>query len=102
MYGVTSLMRAPVETYQGMHAELIKRAGTAIDGLLVHIGRAHPDGFEVLEIWESEEQYDRANVEIVFPLMRELLGDAHDSSMVPQTTVLDVRGLVIPRGDILL
>lgn len=102
MYAVTVSMQAPVETYQGMHAEMIKRAGTAIDGLLVHIGHAHTDGFEVLEIWESEEQYDRANVEIVFPLMRELLGDPPDSSIVTQTTVLDVRGLVIPRGDILL
>ncbi len=102
MYGVTSTMRAPVGTYDGMHAEMIKRVGIAIDGLLVHIGRAHPDGFEVLEIWESKEQYDRANVDIVFPLLSELLGDAPDPSMVPQTTVLDVRGLVIPRGDILL
>ena len=32
----------------------------------------------------------------------EFLGDALDPSMVPETTVLDVRGLVIPRGDILL
>jgi len=102
MYGVTVTMRAPVEAYERMHSEMTRRAGTAIDGLLVHIGRAHPDGFEVLEIWESEEQYDRANVDIVFPLMRELMGDTPDPSMAPQTTVLDVRGLVIPRGDILL
>lgn len=102
MYAVTVSMRAPVEAYEGMHAEMTRRSGTAIDGLLVHIGRAQPDGFEVLEIWESEEHYDRANLDIVFPLMREFLGDALDPSMVPQTTVLDVRGLVIPRGDILL
>lgn len=102
MYGLSITMPAPVETYEELHAEMIKRAGTAIDGLLVHIGRAHPDGFEVLEIWESKEQYDRANVDIVFPLMRELLGDAPDPSMAPQTTLLDVRGLVMPRGDILV
>lgn len=102
MYAVTITMQASVQTYERMHAEMTRRAGTAIDGLLVHIGRAHPDGFEVLEIWETEDHYDRANVNIVFPLMRELADDASDPSMVPQTTVLDVRGLVIPRGDILL
>lgn len=44
MYGVTITMRAPVETYDRMHAEMTRRAGTAIDGLLVHIGRAYPRG----------------------------------------------------------
>ena len=37
--------------YDGMHAEMIRRAGTSGDGLLVHVGRATSDGFEVLEVW---------------------------------------------------
>ena len=41
----------------------------------MHVGRATTDGFEVLEVWESKKQYDRANTDIVFPLMRELMGD---------------------------
>ena len=70
MYGVITKVPAPVEMYDGMHAEMTKRAGTSLDGLLVHVGRATPDGFEVLEVWESKEDYDRANTDIVFPLMR--------------------------------
>jgi hypothetical protein len=34
-----------------------------------------PLGFQTLEVWESKEHYDRANTDIVFPLMRELAGD---------------------------
>jgi len=75
MYGVTTTFQAPVEMYDGMHAEMIKRAGTSVDGLLVHIGHATTNGFEVLEVWESKEHYDRANTDIVIPVMRELAGD---------------------------
>jgi hypothetical protein len=59
----------------GMHAEIHRRVGATVDGLLVHVGRATTDGFQTLEVWESKEHYDRANTDIVFPLMRELAGD---------------------------
>ena len=75
MYGVTITVPAPVEMYDGMHAEMKRRTGPTVDGLLVHVGRETPDGFEVLEVWESKEHCDRANTDIVFPLMRELMGD---------------------------
>jgi hypothetical protein len=75
MYGVITTVPAPVGMYDGMHAEMIKRAGTSVDGLLVHVGRATTDGFQIVEVWESKEHYDRANTDIVFPLMRELAGD---------------------------
>ena len=102
MYGVITTVAAPVEMYDGMHAEMTRRAGTSIDGLLVHVGRAHPDGFEVLEVWESEEHFNRANMNIFLPLMKELMGDQAPPSMKQTTAVFDVRGLVIPRGDILI
>jgi hypothetical protein len=93
---------APVEMYDGMHAEMTRRAGTSVDGLLVHVGRTTPEGFEVLEVWESKEDYDRANTHIVFPLMRELAGDRPAPPTEQATEAFDVHGLVIPRGDILI
>ena len=101
MYGVITTVPAPVEMYDGMHAELLRRAGF-VDGLLVHIGRATTDGFQVLEVWESKEHCDRANTDIVFPLMRELAGDQPPPSMEPVTETFDVRGLEIPSGNILI
>jgi hypothetical protein len=67
MYGVITTVPAPVETYDRMHAELIKRAGPSVHGLLVHIGRATSDGFQIVQVWESKQHYDRANTDIVFP-----------------------------------
>ena len=71
MYGVITTVPAPVEMYDEIH----RRVGATVDGLLVHVGRATTDGFQTLEVWESKEHYDRANTDIVFPLMRELAGD---------------------------
>jgi hypothetical protein len=102
MYGVITKVPVPVEMYDGMHAEMTRRASTSVDGLLVHVGRATPDGFEVLEVWESKEDYDRANTDIVFPLMRELAGDQPAPAIEQATEAFDVHGLVIPRGDILI
>jgi hypothetical protein len=102
MYGVITTVPAPVETYDRMHAELIKRAGPSVHGLLVHIGRATTDGFQIVQVWESKEHYDRANTDIVFPLMRELAGDQPPPSIEQATEAFDVRGLVIPRGNILI
>jgi hypothetical protein len=102
VYGVITTVPTTVEMYDGMHAEMIRRAGTSIDGLLVHVGRATTDGFEVLEVWESKEHYDRANTDIVFPLMRELAGDRPSPSIEQAIEAFDVHGLVIPRGNILI
>jgi hypothetical protein len=102
MYGVITTVRAPVEMYDGINAEITRRAGTSVDGLLVRVGRATTDGFEVLEVWESKEQYDRANTDILFPLMRELAGDQPLPSMEQAAEAFDVHGLVIPSGNILI
>ena len=102
MYGVITTVPAPVEMYDGMHAEMKRRTGRTVDGLLVHVGRATPDGFEVLEVWESEEHYDRANTDIILPLMRELVGDQPAPSIGQATEAFEVHGLVIPGSDILI
>jgi hypothetical protein len=65
MYGVITTVPAPVQMYDSMHAEMIKRVGTSVDGLLVHVGRATPDGFQTVEVWESKQHYDRANTDVV-------------------------------------
>jgi len=71
-------------------------------GSLQLSGRATTDGFQTLEVWESKEHYDRANTDIVFPLMRELAGDQPPPSTEPAKDTFDVRGLVIPSGNILI
>jgi hypothetical protein len=86
--------------YDAMHAEWLKRDGTTVDGLLVHIGRATTDGFQTVEVWESKEHYDRSITDIVFRLMRELAGDQPPASTELATEAFDLHGLVIPNGNI--
>jgi hypothetical protein len=102
MYRVITTIPAPVEMYDALHAEWLKRVGATVDGLLVHIGRTATDGFQTLEVWQSKEHYDRANTDIVFPLMRELAGDEPPTPTEPATETFDVHGLVIPSGNILI
>ena len=125
---VITTFPAPVEMYDGTHAEMIRQAGPSIDGLLVHVGHATTDGFQIVcspapraagryaprqgaelawitslaEVWESKGHCDRANTDIVFPLMRELGGDQPLPSMEQATEAFDVHGLVIPSGNILM
>ena len=97
MYGVITTVPAPVELYDEIH----RRVGATVDGLLVHVGRAINDGFQTLEVWESKEHYDRA-MEIAVSLMRDLAEDLPQPSTEQSAEVFEVRGIVIPRGDIVI
>jgi uncharacterized iron-regulated membrane protein len=89
---------APVEMYDAMHRELLHAAGTAVDGLLVHVARPTDTGFEIIEIWESREPFDRYTAQLVAPVMARVLGEQPPPAM--ETEEFDVRGLVLPRGGI--
>jgi hypothetical protein len=102
VYGVITTVPAPIEMYDGIHAEMMNRVGMSVNGLLVHIGRATTGGFQTLEVWESKEHYDRANADIVFPLMRELVGDQPLPTIEQTTEAFDIRGLVVPGSNILI
>ena len=96
--GVMIDVSAPVETYDAMHAALLERIGTAVDGLLVHLTRQTADGFQVIEVWESREEFERQTRELLGPVFADVLrGQAPPAQVV---TEFDVRGLVLPRAGI--
>ena len=101
-YAVIVTMSAPVERYDELHAELKKVASRELPGLLVHIARPTSDGFQLIEVWESKEDLDRYNQELVWPLSARLFPDqlAAEQQMVIEE--FEIRGLVIPRGEIVL
>lgn len=91
---------APAEVYDAMHAEVLRRCGSAVDGLLVHVGRSVDDGFQVFEVWESREAYDRFLVEIMAPVMEALTPPGQPQGEPPAPDEVDLRGLVIPSAGI--
>jgi hypothetical protein len=99
-FGVIVDVPAPAEMYDAMHAVLLERAGGSVQGLLVHLARETDNGFQIIEVWESEEDYARGMAEIVAPIMREMAGDAPAPEPEQQTRPFAVRGLVLPSARI--
>ena len=97
-YGITTRVPAPVAMYDAVHSALLGRTGTDVDGLLLHIGRATEEGFEVIEVWKSREHFDCYNREVVGPLIVELAGDNTASPSNQEIEEFEVRGLVIATG----
>ena len=101
-YGVVAGVPAPVEMYDAVHAEVAHRVGTSVDGLLVHLARptSTSRGFQVIEVWESKEHFNRCNRELIGPIVAQLSGGQAPPPGEQVTEEFEVRGLVIPRGGV--
>lgn len=70
-YGTIVRVKAPIQAYDAAHAEVMQATGPQqVPGFIVHIGRATDDGFEIIEVWESKEQADAFNRDVVWPAMQ--------------------------------
>jgi hypothetical protein len=101
-WAVTIDVPAPVEFYDAVHTALLERAGSSVDGLLVHLARATADGFQVIEVWESRADYDRYVDELLMPVLGELSGGSASRESGQTETPFEVRGLVLPRAGIVV
>jgi hypothetical protein len=99
VYGIVTDVAAPAEVYDALHAE-VGRTGAVAVGLLVHIGRATAGGFQVIEVWESREDYQRYTEEVVLPVMAAMSPGGDVPSAPPAMEEFDVRGLVLAGGEI--
>lgn len=99
-WGVIMDVPAPVEVYDKVHAALMQRTGGSVDGLLVHLARPTRDGFQVVEVWDSREQAERYEREVVGPVVAEFASGA--ASPEQAVSEIEVRGLVIPEGRVAL
>jgi hypothetical protein len=93
---------APIEMYDALHAEILRRSGGAVDGLLVHLGRPTATGFQVLEVWESRAHFDRYNDQVVLPTVADMT--AGQPGPAPQQAIeeFQVRGLVLEAGKVVI
>ncbi|MGY1820916.1 hypothetical protein [Geodermatophilus sp. SYSU D00079] len=97
-WGVIVDVPAPAEVYDAVHAELLQRTGGTAEGLLVHLARATDTGFQVVEVWESREDAERYEREVVGAVVSALGG--HPPPEGQAVTEFAVRGLVLPRAGI--
>lgn len=93
---------APIELYDAVHAEVVRRTGGAVDGLLVHVGLPSADGFEVLEVWESRAAYEHYTETLIAPVVAELSAGRTGPPPEMTTEEFEPRGLVIPRSPVVV
>jgi hypothetical protein len=98
-YGYVMDVPAPIEFYDAMHAEIERRSAGVAEGMLLHVGRATDGGFQVIEIWESKEQCDRFNADVVGPALAQLTG-GQPPPAEPTREEFEPRGLIIGTGHV--
>jgi hypothetical protein len=73
MYGYIWRAQQPVETYIATHKEVVDLVGSNDpDGLLVHLVYGTEQGFNMVEVWESREQFDAFSRDIVSQVYQRL------------------------------
>ena len=92
-YGFVLDIPAPIEVYDALHAEIVRRKDPTSCGMLVHVGRPTPEGFQVIEIWESKERQEQFNAEVVMPAMAQL-SSGQPPSAEPAREEFEPRGLI--------
>jgi len=97
-WGVIVDVPAPVEVYDAVHTALLERTGGVADGLLIHLARATADGFQIVEVWDSREQAERYEREVVGPIAAEVASSTSPSGRAVEE--IDLRGLVLPRAGV--
>ena len=91
-------MPGSAEFYDAIHAETLRRTQGNVDGLLVHVSRSTPTGFQVIEVWTDRDSCARAEREIVGPIMAAVAGPPAQppESAGPLVEEFVPRGLVVP------
>jgi hypothetical protein len=94
-YGYVLDVPAPIELYDALHAEIGRRAPDGVDGMLLHVGRETNAGFQVIEVWESQQSYERFAAEIFGPALDHLSG-GQPPPAEPVRQEFEPRGLIVP------
>ncbi len=73
MYAYVQDVAEDWENYERLAAAL---GGAAPAGLIVHVAGPTGAGFRIIEVWESEEAWERFRNERLRPAVRRVAGDA--------------------------
>jgi hypothetical protein len=75
-----------VRQLSGGHSRMEKPADWPVKGLLVHVAGQGPHGFRVVDVWESEEAFQRFG-EKLMPIMK-AIGIEGEPEVYPSHTVV--------------
>ena len=98
MYGFTMHVPAPIEAYQAMHKAVMEVIGEdgGGEGLVLHLAYATDQGFDLTEVWESKEQLDAFNREVLPKAMART--DVPMDGPDPETVEFEPAGVMTARA----
>ena len=99
-YGFVTDVPAPVEAYEALHAEINRRITGPVEGMLFHLGRATGRGFQIIEVWDSKEHFQRYDAEFVQPVVAEFTRGRPMGE--PAVEEFEPLGLVVPSAQIMV
>ena len=74
-HGIVATVPAPIDMYKAVNAQVTEKIGEAVpDGLLVHIARETPEGFQVIEVWKSKQECDEFQDSVLAPIIDRVSG----------------------------
>ena len=74
-YGIIATVPAPIEMYKAVNAQVTEQQGEqAPSGLLAHVARKTAEGFQVIEVWESKQQADKFQDDVLAPIIDRVSG----------------------------
>ena len=97
MYSIRYEVPAPIEAYDALHKAVKDVTASDGEGLLVHIARPTTTGFEIIEVWESQERFG-AFVTDTFPKAVATLGGMGDMQ-APPIEEFELRGFLVYAKD---
>jgi len=72
-HGIIARVPAPIDMYRAVNAAITARIGDSVPaGLLVHIARETPEGFEVFEVWDSKQHCDEFQDTVLAPVIEQV------------------------------
>ena len=83
------------EMYDAVSAKLDVK-GNPPDGLVIHTAGDANGAFQIVEVWESEEQAQRFENERLAPTISEVAGDGAPSRADAKITTYELHNLVKP------
>jgi hypothetical protein len=81
--------------YDAVGARLAAEQSGPLEGFVVHAAGFTGNGFRIIEIWETREQFDRFLRERVMPIVAEVAGS---DARPPEITAYELHGLVTRDG----
>lgn len=98
MYGITTHVPAPSETYRAAHQAVMDVVGEqgGGDGLVLHLAYETEEGFDIVEVWESRAHADAFNA-TVMPAAMQRAGLPSDGPE-PRVEEFEPIGVLVPAG----